>query len=292
VSLPDLSYMMTVGETRYIQSIYEPTPDRNPDDLVGNFLAPLQRWKCRLQARLQLQRLRAKPFYYYLLARTRYYDSLFLGAARAATPFIVNIGCGVDTRVHRYHDVLVRNKVSVLECDQPQAIRAKERLARKLWPSHDVAYLPIDLNQHSWPDFERWLGERAHAATLVLMEGVSPYIATQSFGRFLELLSANLAPNSCLAYDFKLRGVAEDFGKSARTPDPFRLSVQRDQIIDYHRLRGYEVRHLEFSGELCEQTLAARNTPLFREDGLIQLVPDGNSRRSNADPGESTPLPQ
>jgi len=275
MKLPDLSYMMKVGQLRYIQAAYEAAEYRNPDILVRNLLSPSQRLGCYLRGRFLLSRLRARPFYYYVLARTRYYDSLFIDAIRDGATLIVNIGCGSDTRAHRFSADLKRQGVTVLECDQSAAISAKRQAAKRHWPTDRVEHLPLDLNDGSWPDFERWLRQNRSAKMLVMMEGVSPYVNEDCFGRFLDLLSRELRPQSEVAYDFKFRGVGEQFGFSDRTNIPFRLSAARDEIAAYHAAHGLVLDKFELSVDLAMRLLPLlpnSGTPLFREDGLARLV--------------------
>src|SRR5262245_33925534 len=112
---------MYVAELRYIQSIHE-SPDRQgPDNLVGQFLSPVRRWRCNWLSRARIASLQADPFYYYLLARTRYYDDVFLAAIAQNVRYIINIGCGTDTRAHRFKNVLMEKQVRIVECDQLEA---------------------------------------------------------------------------------------------------------------------------------------------------------------------------
>ena len=275
MNLPNLSYMMSVGQLRYIQSVYETAEYRNPDMLVRDFLPVLQRWGCDFRGRILLGRLRSRPFYYYVVARTKYYDAVFVDAICDKVDFIVNVGCGSDTRAYRFGHVLKQKGIRVLECDQSEAISAKRQIARRQWPADHVEYLSIDLNNDVWPEFERWLTQNHGARVLVLMEGVSPYVNEDPFGRFLDLLAKTLQPGSRVAYDFKLRGAADGFGHSDRTRSPFRLSNARNEITAYHRAHGYQLEYLELSFDLSLRLLPAladSGVPLFREDGLIRLI--------------------
>ena len=83
--------------------------------------------------------------------------------------------------------------VRVLECDRAEAILAKQRIVKRWQDAQHVEYLQIDLNADTWPDLACWL-EKQPGRTLVLMEGVSPYIDDVSFGRFLSLLAGTLRP--------------------------------------------------------------------------------------------------
>ena len=104
-----------------------------------------------------------------------------------------------------------------------------------------------------------------------MMEGVSPYIDRPRFEAFLRLLAARLRPGSVLAYDFKLEGVADDFGRSAAAPQPFRLAGERDAVAAYHHALGFRLRSLETSASLTRRLLP-RAPRLDQEDWLACLT--------------------
>lgn len=277
--LPDSSYAKTVGRWRYIQYMHETSERRNPDYLVGHFLPLVERWNARWLSQRKLNFLRSHPVYHYLIARTRYYDQVFLEAVARGVQYIINIGCGTDTRSYRFVNELERKGTRVCECDQPTAISAKQKVCQRYWPSDSVSYFPLDLNHEAWPDFEAWMGSNVTGLTLVLMEGVTPYLNAHSFSRFLELLAHKLPSGSHIAYDFKVSGAADDFGRGGRTYIPFRLSSNRESVALYHENRKYRLTHMELSDDLSLRlipNLATSGFPLFREDALIQveLLPD------------------
>ncbi len=274
MKLPTSSNLSWVARLRYIQAVYEPSERRGPDNLVRHFFPLLDRWRYRFLSTKAFDKLRAEPFYYYLLARTKYYDDVFDEAISGNVQYIVNFGCGSDTRAHRFGHALQQKNINVLECDQPEAISVKRRIAKRLGPAGYVQYHSIDLNDIAWPSFEHWLDEIGSAKVMVMMEGVSPYINDESFGRFLELLRTKLSPGTLVAYDFKLRGVADNLGRIGRTESPFRLPPSKELVVAYHKERGFRVRHVELSWELEARLLpdlADSDTPLFREDVLLQL---------------------
>jgi len=275
MALPDLSNSMYVARLRYIQTIHESAEYCNPDTLVRHFIPIRDRLKTAWLRRDELSRLRADPFYYYVVARTKYYDQVISDAVADGVGQIVGIGCGSDTRAYRFNSLLCSKGVRVLECDQPQAILEKRRMVKSLRPADHIEYLPIDLNDGEWPDFKRWLGQRKHAKTLVMMEGVSPYVDQDNFDGFLQLLATELAPWSQFAYDFKLLRVNDEFGREGRTRKPFRLSNVRQEVADYHQHRGFRLDYMELSSELTVRllpSLAGSAGPLFAEDGLIRLT--------------------
>ena len=144
----------------------------------------------------------------------------------------------------------------------------------KRWPdAYHVDYLPIDLNADEWLDLVWWL-EHQPGKTLVLMEGVSPYIDDVSFGRFLSVLARTLTPGSQVAYDFKILGIEDDFGREGRTQKPFRLPTASGDIAAFHEAHGLQLERLELSCELCARLLPGVEKSAvswFTQDALVRL---------------------
>jgi methyltransferase (TIGR00027 family) len=264
---------LAVAERRYIQSIHERPELMNPDRLVGHFLPSLRKWRCQWLSQRRIATLQADPIYYYLLARTRYYDSVFLNAIAAHVSYIINVGCGTDTRAYRFQPALKQKGIRVLECDQPKAIEIKQHLSQQFGGAGHVTCLSIDLNDEDWPAFEAWFAHTPMPKALVFMEGVAPYIKADTFTKFLRFLGNNLARKSCIAYDFKLRGFDESW-RDGRTPRLFRLGGEREELSVFHQEMGFQVSHLEGSADLTTRLLTGLNVPKrgwFKEDMLIQL---------------------
>jgi len=274
MSLPNLSYMVSVGQLRYIQSAYEVPEHRNPDALIRHFLSPRELWSCRLRGMFAIGRLRRNPFYYYVLARTRHYDQVFTAAIDAGAKHILNIGCGSDTRAYRYADALRKGGVSCVECDQQAAIVNKEQLARRKLDAAHVRYMAIDLNTPGWPELEAWFASLGGQPALVMLEGVSPYIDEQAYTGFLRLMATRLPAGSRLAYDFKLKGVADRFGQAQPGHVPFRLASDEASVRAFHEPLGFRVERYELGPQLLARIIpslrdAAPST--FAEDALVQL---------------------
>jgi len=274
MALPDLSNSLYVANLRYIQSIHESPSYSNPDTQVWRFLPLLQRWRAKRLRRDELATLRSDPFYYYLLARTRYYDRVFSDAAADGMGLIVGIGCGSDTRAYRFDDLLRRNRVRVLECDQRGAIRAKTRLVRRWGRFDHVEYLALDLNDDEWPELFARMQPFANRPMLVMLEGVSPYVDASQFQQFLARLASTLAPSSEIAYDFKLEGVNDGFGREGRTKVPFRLPDRAADVGRFHEALGLGMTAFELSSDLAARLLpdlAPEASPRFSQDALVRL---------------------
>jgi methyltransferase (TIGR00027 family) len=266
--------MVKVGQIRHIQACYEDTDARNPDTLVYHFLTARERLGCALRGWMALNRLRANPFYHYVLARTRHYDNLFVDAITSGVRFIVNVGSGSDTRAHRWREQLVQREIAVLECDRGSAIQEKSRLAKRALEAGHVQYLAIDLDRDAWPELEEWLARHFTSRGYVMLEGVSPYIQRNSFIAFLRLLSTRLAADSQVAYDYKLIETDEGFGPRRVEAEDFRLTADASEAAGFHARLGLLQEFHELSSALIERTLprvALCGYPVFCEDALVRL---------------------
>jgi methyltransferase (TIGR00027 family) len=272
--LPDSSNAFYVAFLRYLQSIHEAPPRRNPDNLVRHFIPPLRRWRAKWLGTQRLERLRADPFYLYLAARTRYYDQVFTAAIADGVRQIIAVGCGSDTRAYRFRQSLLDHKIHVLECDQADALEVKRRVARRWNAESYVQYLALDLNDDGWPALSPCI-ERTGAKALLFLEGVSPYVNHASFTSFLRTMASHLPPGSRVAYDYKLRGVRDDFGKSVRTLVPFRLPAVAAEVAAFHERLRLRLDSCELSSELTGRLVPGvreSGAPLFDEDGLARLT--------------------
>lgn len=271
---------MMMARWRYIQAVREPAERRNPDTLVRRFIPMLDRLRVAWMSKQDLEKLRSHAFYYYLVARTKFYDGIVLDAVSGGASRIVNIGCGSDTRAYRFEEVLRKNGVRVLECDLPAAIQAKQQLTKRWGRFEYIEHLPLDLNDGAWPDLDRWLGPRTDAKTLVLVEGVSPYIFENPFTQFLALLAGRLAQGSRVAHDFKILGANDNFGRRARRTDKtFRLEAERGAVTAFYKKLGYRLERFELGSELTVLLvpgLSGSIHPLFTEDALVDLRVSGS----------------
>lgn len=253
--------------------------------MVRHMVPVLDHWRCRVLSRRELQELRSQPFYYYLLARTLYYDQVFIDAIRQGVRCILNIGCGNDTRAHRFRCELMEAAVTVVECDRPVAIAAKQSKSRRLGPTDHIQFVPIDLNDVAWPALEACLRAVESAPVMVMMEGVSPYIDQRAFEGLLARLGERLVRGSLLAYDYKLSGVADDFGRAGATDKPFRLPGSMASVASFHAVRGLELSRMELSAELQARLVpevAGDRTGVFGQDCLLQLRPATPSLNSGS----------
>lgn len=273
--MSDLSNLADTARIRHIQWLHESSDFGNPDDLAGELMAAKVRKECFKLNSEAIVKMRKNPYYYYLVARTKFYDQLLLDSVATGIRRVLIVGAGFDTRLYRFGDYLAKHGIEVAESDQPDAAAIKQKLAKKLPHSERVRYLTIDLNkQGTWNDLLDWLDTNNTDPTLIFAEGVSPYVESSKFLNFLAEIAARMPSGSWLAYDFKRVGARDDFGITEEVLSPFRLPLDKEFIEDKHASLGFTHVSLTSSLELMEAFIPSWNeevSPLFDEDALLKV---------------------
>lgn len=109
---------------------------------------------------------------------------------------VVLLGAGFDARAHRL--VALRDSV-VYELDQPATQRRKrERAALLPRAARELRYVPCDLATTPLTSVLAPTGFDAHARTLWVWEGVTPYLTRDDVAQTLEAIAHLSAPDSML----------------------------------------------------------------------------------------------
>ena len=282
MKLPNASNALTVGRWRHIQLIHGQAAQRNPDDLVGRLLPVTERWTARWIRAKRLRALRDDRFYYYLVARTHYYDRVFQNAIRGGARQIINVGAGTDTRAYRFGREIERNGIVVSSVTSRRSSRRKSCCAGGFGRQRRSPISSLDLNDQRWPLLDAWLERNITGKAFVMMEELTPYVHEHSVGRFLDAIARRLPAGSTVAYDYKITGVDDSFGHETTSDPLFRLPAVREEVARFHEARNYKLTHMELSDALSLRILgdpAPVGRPVFRQDGLIQIeLMDGPAR--------------
>ena len=179
-----------------------------PDDLAEYFLPPHYRFflrftKIRENTKNKLND--ALPgLNEYMIARTAYFDRLFVDALDNEIRQIVLLGAGYDTRAYRFNQNNRGTKIFELDIT-PTQDRKKECLkkARIDIPQH-VRFVPINFKEESLKDVLEIAGYENQAKTLFLWEGVSYYLDAESVDATLDFVSHTSHQENAIAFDYTI----------------------------------------------------------------------------------------
>ena len=184
-----------------------------PDDLAEFFLPAHFRFFLRFKKIRDNTRDKLDGFLpgltEYMIARTAYFDHLFVDALNNEIPQIVLLGAGYDSRAYRFSKLNRGTKVFELDIaptqDQKKKCLKKARIAI---PSQ-VTLVPINFNKEALGDVLEKAGFDNQKQTLFIWEGVSYYLDPESVDATLAFVSHAAHPESAIAFDYTV-SISED----------------------------------------------------------------------------------
>ena len=197
-----------------------------PDHLAEYFLPGHQRFlicseKMRARGRAR-DRAQRPGVFEYMLARTAFFDEVFVEALSQSIPQIVLLGAGYDSRAHRFAGL---NKTTwIIELDQAETqLRKMKRLKKfRLEIPARVSHAAVDFARESLQDVLAAAGFEENLKTLFLWEGVCMYLAPESVDAVLAFVARSAHPDSRLVFDYAVPVSAAD----GQEPHGVELCVQ------------------------------------------------------------------
>ena len=148
-----------------------------------------------------------KGMYEYVIARTKYFDALFMEALEQGFDQIVIFGAGFDSRALRFSKLNKGTRVFELDAPTTQQEKLKAYKVKKLVIPDNLIFVPIDFNKESLSDKMAQAGFVADRKSLFLLEAVTMYLprdAAESTFRFISDVSGI---GSLIAFDYIYAGV-------------------------------------------------------------------------------------
>ncbi|MEN8242829.1 MAG: SAM-dependent methyltransferase [Chloroflexota bacterium] len=233
-----------------------------PDDLAEYFLPPYFRFFLRFKKVRENTKEKLDGFLpgltEFVIARTSYFDDLFVDALEKNFQQIVFLGAGYDSRAYRFEALAKETKIYELDAAPTQNRKNACLKKAKIQVSPNVIFVPIDFNINSLKNTLNDAGYQDNQRTLFIWEGVSYYLESESVDATLAFVSQNSHHESLIAFDYTISvtentlndhyGVKE-FSQTMKEHHPneeLLFSIEKGQIITYLEKRGLKVlEHLD-----------------------------------------------
>jgi methyltransferase (TIGR00027 family) len=177
-----------------------------PDDLAEYFLPAHFRFFLRFQKIRTNTKERLNGFFpglnEMMIARTAYFDGLFVDALKQGTPQIVLLGAGYDSRPYRF--ARENQGTQIFELDiaptQDQKVKCLRRAHIDIPP--EVKFVPVNFNTQPLKAVLAQAGYDSNQKTFFSWEGVSYYLDAGSVDATLAFVSQKVHPDSTIAFDY------------------------------------------------------------------------------------------
>jgi len=194
----------------------------------------------------------------YMIARTAYFDHLFVNALNTQTSQIVLLGAGYDTRAYRFANLNHDTRIFELDIAPTQDRKRKCIKSARIKVPEFVTFIPINFNDQSLADVLGEAGYQNHQKTLFIWEGVSYYLDAASVDRTFEFVRQATHPESSIAFDYTVsmseENIDEYYGvrefsqtmKEHHANEELLFSIGEGEIGSFLEQRGLKaIEHLD-----------------------------------------------
>lgn len=178
----------------------------------------------------------------YIIARTVFFDCLFINALKGQIPQIMLLGAGYDSRAYRFRELNRDTKIFELDAIPTQNQKIKCLKAAHISIPIEVHYVPINFLKESLSDVLEKAGYKKQEKPLFLWEGVSYYLDIESIKETLDFVGNFSHRDSIIAFDYTIpiseetMNGADEFIKSMKehhANEELMFSIQNGEIESF-----------------------------------------------------------
>lgn len=232
-------------------SYFEKIPQlKNKDFLAQKFIPGVFKLLFKFESfRRYFQRKLPYGSYEYIVARTKYLDSVFQYAVNNKFEQIVILGAGFDTRAIRLNK---DNKIKVFEVDTPatQIYKINKLKKTKIEINQNLVFVPFDLNQFSLKETLK-RSNLEKKKTLFIMEGLLMYLEPSAVDSLFKNINEFSKSGSEIVFDYIYSSVVngeekETKGSDARqivsqVNESWHFGIKRGEIKSFLKTRNFEL---------------------------------------------------
>jgi methyltransferase (TIGR00027 family) len=193
--------------------------------------------------------------YEYVIARTGYYDDLFIDFLKQGIPQIVILGAGYDSRPYRYTDLIIDTLIYEVDALATQEHKRLILQNNQVHVHKNIRYVSIDFEQDNLMNELCKEGFNPVLQTLFIWEGVTFYLNPATVKTILQSLRSNLTEHSILSFDFQ--NIDKEYGliDTGLKDETIRFGIEARTIREYLKGLGYAVIEHVDSEEMCKRYL-------------------------------------
>ena len=205
-----------------------------------------------------LFRLFSRPFfpsgmYEYVIARTRYFDAVFVEALEHDFDQVVIFGAGFDSRALRFANLNRGTRVFELDAPTTQQEKLKAYQLKKLVIPDNLFFVPIDFNKESVEDKMAQAGFVADKKSLFILEAVTMYLPQDAVESTLRFIKDVSGMGSIIVFDYIYAGVLRKENKYygergfslktlARVGEEWTFALEEGEVEQFLGRYGFSLR--------------------------------------------------
>ncbi len=258
---------------RFIATKDKRLRDLGQDNLAHIFMPPKAKFFLQFSffRNLFLKKLHEKVpgSYEYLTSRTKFFDGIFVEAAKEKTPQIVFLGAGYDTRAIRFQHLTKDSIIFELDAYTTQNEKKKHLTKNKVNLPGNIVLVPINFNKDDIRKVILSHGYNPERKTLFIWEGVTMYIKPESVKGTLLFIKNNSGIDSTLTFDYFYNSVIKrtntSFGakklseSASKLGEKFNFGIEEGRVDEFLKENGFLLKKHYAPKEFEERYLKMNN---------------------------------
>jgi methyltransferase (TIGR00027 family) len=237
---------------------------RSNDGLAEIFIPEDRRAALKtLSSREMIKRQIPKGMYEYVIARTKYFDGVFVDAIKNTIEQIVFLGAGYDSRPYRFHTLITDTKVFELDMKPTQDHKLACLRKNNIDIHHNISFIPIDFETDDPVDMLGRYGYDKSKQTLFLWEGVTFYLPHDTVTRMLRRLKENSGFGSRVCFDFQTTQHDSKLIHTGLKDEFIQFGIESGKIVSFVNDRQYRIVEHITADEMERRFLMLQNDALF-----------------------------
>ena len=226
-------------------SFYEKTPQYKSNDYIAPKLLPkffIPVIKIGVLRKFFTNKF-PSGMYEYVIARTKFIDSIFQHAISNEFDQILIFGAGFDSRGIRFADL--NKKTNIFELDAPVTQEAKisQLKKRRIEINPNITFISIDFNKDSLEDKLIASGFSKNKRSLFILEGLTMYLDPEATDSTFNVINQFAGTGSKVIFDYVyssvLRGENLYYGESEvlnqvkNANEPWSFGIEKGEIESF-----------------------------------------------------------
>ncbi len=202
------------------------------------------------------RKIAPKGIYEYVIARTKYIDSVFIQTLNQGFGQIAILGAGFDTRALRFRHATGNARIFELDAPVTQNAKINQYQRRGLDIPHNLIFVPVDFEKESFSSKLEEEGFGSHTKSLFILEGVLMYLQPESATKTLRAIHTLSGTGSEIVFDYvcssvllskRLCGEEKEIVKTvSKAGEQWHFGIGQGELENFLSNSGFElVEHLD-----------------------------------------------
>lgn len=191
--------------------------------------------------RAMIKAMIPKGMYAYVIARTRYFDRLFVESLNDQMGQIVLLGAGYDSRPYRFRDRIKTTRIYEMDTHATQERKISILQTHHVDIHENIRFIPVDFEVDNFLHLLLENNFDPSSPTLFIWEGVTFYLTQLAVTKTLKLIRNNLASGSKIGFDFQTLASPSHLINTGLKDEAVIFGIESGGIDRFVKENGFEI---------------------------------------------------